>query len=103
MNKQKDKNIGYLVRLLKNSSYGSVCVERRVDKNLEDEVNKLMWKMGFVETVKYGWIRGFTRVFIDENGIYIGHIHIGNKNLRMSKVSNPLKTLTEWIKYFDNL
>lgn len=90
------------------SSFQTVqIISQSFSYQLEKDLMELLQKkLGFVETVEYGWVRGFTRVVIDKEGVYIGHKinKITNKSMiKMTKVSNPLRTINDWINYYDNI
>ena len=100
------KNKGAIKRLINSAPYGTVQIiiddfDFKTEKKLIELLDK---KMQFVESPEHGWIRKFTRVVLAEDGVYIGHHFNKTKSMiKMTRISNPLKTIKEWIKYFDTI
>lgn len=68
--------------------------------DIEKELIATLKKRQFVETVKDGWINGFTRVIITPRQVFIGH---DVKGAKLTVVENPLLSLSDYIKYFQRI
>lgn len=59
-------------------------------------IRELMKKMNFVEDVGY-YTRKFTRIYVIEDELYIGH------SISESKTKFELKDIDLWVNYFDRI
>lgn len=57
---------------------------------------KIMKNMNFVEDVGK-FTRAFTRIYVEDNNLFIGHII----NKRRTRIE--FEDMNEWIKYFDRI
>lgn len=57
---------------------------------------QIMKRMNFVEDVGH-FTRAFTRVYVEDNQLFIGH----TINKRKTKIE--FENINEWIKYFDRI
>lgn len=106
--KQNRKHKRHIKNIITKAPYATIqIIPKEFTYNLEkDLMDLLQKKLGFVETVEYGWVRKFTRVVIDKEGVYIGHKINGITDksiIKMTKINNPLRTIQEWINYFDTI
>ena len=60
------------------------------------DFRELMKRLNFVEDIGY-YTRKFTRIYIEKDGLYIGHI------ISKNKTKIEYKDLSDWIKYFDRI
>lgn len=56
----------------------------------------VMKKLNFVDDVEY-FTRKFTRIYIENNELYIGH------SINNNKTKIEYKDLNDWINYFDRI
>ena len=82
----------------------SVKIISALTFNQETEIIAKLKSLQFVET-NNGWVRKFVKVLVQADGIYIGHFteKKSDLNFGLTKIENPITSLSAWIKYFDTI